>query len=44
LTDAEHNATLNNMVRVFGDVRPTSEVLALLAGRSAANARQASAA
>jgi ureidoacrylate peracid hydrolase len=44
LTDAEHNATLNNMVRVFGDVRPTSEVLALLAGRNAATARQASAA
>jgi ureidoacrylate peracid hydrolase len=44
LTDAEHNATLNSMVRVFGDVRSTSEVLTLLAGRSAAATQQASAA
>jgi ureidoacrylate peracid hydrolase len=44
LTDAEHNATLNSMVRVFGDVRPTQEVLALLAGRSGATTQQATAA
>jgi ureidoacrylate peracid hydrolase len=44
LTDAEHNATLNNMVRVFGDVRSTDEVLTLLAGRGAATTQQASAA
>jgi ureidoacrylate peracid hydrolase len=44
LTDAEHNATLNNMVSVFGDVRGTDEVLALLAARSGATTPQASAA
>jgi ureidoacrylate peracid hydrolase len=44
LTDAEHNATLSNMVRVFGDVRATDEVIALLAGCSGATRRRASAA
>jgi ureidoacrylate peracid hydrolase len=44
LTDAEHNATLNSMVRVFGDVRATDEVLALLGDRSGKITRQASAA
>lgn len=44
LTDAEHNATLNNMVRVFGDVRATDEIIALLANRSGVTRRQASAA
>jgi len=33
LTDAEHNATLNSIVRVFGDVRSTDEVTRMLAGR-----------
>lgn len=28
--DAEHNATLNTVYRSFGDVRPTSDVLALI--------------
>ena len=30
-TDAEHNATLHTVYRSFGDVRPTSEILALIA-------------
>lgn len=30
-TDAEHNATLHTIYRSFGDVRPTSEILELLA-------------
>jgi nicotinamidase-related amidase len=30
-TDAEHNATLHTIYRTFGDVRPTAEVLALIA-------------
>lgn len=34
LTDAAHNATLDNMCMIFADVRPTSEVLELI-GRSA---------
>jgi ureidoacrylate peracid hydrolase len=38
LTDAEHNATLGSILRVFGDVATTSEAIALLAaeGRQAA--------
>jgi ureidoacrylate peracid hydrolase len=43
LTDAEHNATLNSMVRVFGDVRSTDEVIALLASRCGAIPRQTAA-
>ncbi len=35
LTDAAHNATLDNMCMIFADVRPTSEVLEVI-GRSAA--------
>ena len=31
LTDAAHNATLDNMCMIFADVRPTSEVLELIA-------------
>ena len=31
LTDAAHNATLDNMCMIFADVRPTSEVLDLVA-------------
>jgi ureidoacrylate peracid hydrolase len=31
LTDAAHNATLDNMCMIFADVRPTSEVLDLIA-------------
>ncbi|MGE5722006.1 MAG: cysteine hydrolase family protein [Sphingomonadales bacterium] len=39
LTDAEHNATLNNMLFLFADVMSTDEVLALVPeGRSAAPA------
>jgi hypothetical protein len=30
-SDAAHNATLRTVYRSFGDVRPTAEVLALLA-------------
>jgi nicotinamidase-related amidase len=30
-TDAEHNATLHTVYRSFGDVRPTQEILALIA-------------
>ena len=33
LSDAEHNATLINMVRVFADVRTTNEVIGMLSGR-----------
>jgi nicotinamidase-related amidase len=32
-TDAEHNATLHTIYRSFGDVRPTAEILALIAVR-----------
>ncbi len=35
LSDEEHNATLNAILRVFGDVRPTEEVVALLAAEDA---------
>lgn len=35
LTDAAHNATLDNMCMIFADVRPTAEVLELI-GSSAA--------
>jgi ureidoacrylate peracid hydrolase len=38
LTDGEHNATLNSIIRVFGDVRSTDDVVALLAGRQIAAA------
>jgi ureidoacrylate peracid hydrolase len=38
LTDDEHNATLNSMIRVFGDVRSTDDVMALLARRQNAAA------
>jgi ureidoacrylate peracid hydrolase len=31
ITDDEHNATLANMIRIFGDVRSTDEVVAMLA-------------
>ena len=31
LTDAAHNATLDNMCMIFADVRPASEVVALIA-------------
>jgi nicotinamidase-related amidase len=30
-TDAEHNATLHTIYRSFGDVRPTAEILDLIA-------------
>jgi ureidoacrylate peracid hydrolase len=30
LSDAEHNATLASIIRVFGDVATTDEVIALL--------------
>jgi ureidoacrylate peracid hydrolase len=39
LTDAEHNATLNNMVTLFADVMTTNEVTGFLG--SAAAAREA---
>jgi len=32
LRDADHNATLHTIYRSFGDVRPTADILALLAG------------
>jgi ureidoacrylate peracid hydrolase len=41
LTDAEHNATLNNMVALFADVMTTKEVVEFLG--SAAASRQAAA-
>ncbi|MFJ9641946.1 cysteine hydrolase family protein [Streptomyces sp. NPDC101206] len=34
-SDAAHNATLATVYRSYGDVRPTAEILALLAGRQA---------
>jgi ureidoacrylate peracid hydrolase len=34
LTDAEHNATLNNMCALFADVMSTAEVIDVLARRS----------
>jgi ureidoacrylate peracid hydrolase len=30
ITDAAHNATLDNMCMIFADVRPTEEVLGLI--------------
>jgi ureidoacrylate peracid hydrolase len=33
LSDAEHNATLTSMLRVFGDVQTTDEVVALLSAK-----------
>jgi ureidoacrylate peracid hydrolase len=30
-SDEEHNATLANILRIFGDVMPTAEVIARLA-------------
>lgn len=35
-TDAEHNATLHTIYRSFGDVRPTPEILALIAASEVA--------
>lgn len=35
-TDAEHNATLHTFYRSFGDVRPTAEVLGLIASGAVA--------
>jgi len=40
MTDAEHNATLNNMVNLFADVMTTSEVVGSLAN-AAGNSRAA---
>jgi ureidoacrylate peracid hydrolase len=40
LTDAAHNATLDNMCMLFADVRPTAEVLEVI-GRSAKTAAAA---
>ena len=34
LSDAEHNATLTSILRVFGDIATTSETIALLAARA----------
>jgi ureidoacrylate peracid hydrolase len=34
LSDAEHNATLTSMLRVFGDVLTTNETIALLSAKS----------
>ena len=34
LTDAEHNATLGSILRVFGDIASTSEAVALLSAKS----------
>lgn len=36
VSDAAHNATLFTIYRSFGDVRPTQEVLDLIAARGAA--------
>lgn len=33
LSDAEHNATLTSMLRVFGDIPTTDEAVALLSAR-----------
>jgi ureidoacrylate peracid hydrolase len=33
LNDAEHNATLTSLLRVFGDIATTDEVIALLAAK-----------
>ena len=41
LTDAEHNATLVNMVTLFADVMATDEVLAAIPGGKSAHAQQA---
>ena len=35
LTDAQHNATLDNMCMLFADVRPTEEVLGVIERRAA---------
>lgn len=37
VTDAMHNATLHTIYRSFGDVRPTSEILGLIAAARAPN-------
>ena len=34
LSDAEHNASLGTVLRVFGDVATSDEVVALLSARS----------
>jgi ureidoacrylate peracid hydrolase len=34
LSDAEHNATLGTILRVFGDVATTDEAIALLSDKS----------
>jgi ureidoacrylate peracid hydrolase len=39
-TDAEHNATLGNMRAIFADVRMTSEVIGLLAQKTATQAAE----
>ena len=41
LSDAEHNATLGSIVRVFGDVVTTDEVTALLAAKDGISREQA---
>jgi ureidoacrylate peracid hydrolase len=40
LTDAAHNATLDNMCMIFADVRPTSEVVELIAASAVAEAAE----
>ena len=40
LTDAAHNATLDNMCMIFADVRPTSEVVDLIAASAVAEAAE----
>jgi ureidoacrylate peracid hydrolase len=40
LTDAEHNATLNNLCALFCDVMSTEEVLAAAARATSARAAQ----
>lgn len=40
LSDAEHNATLASIIRVFGDVATTNEVIALFAAASGATGRE----
>ena len=39
-TDAEHNATLNNMVRLFADVMTTEELLGFLRSSAAREAAE----
>ena len=43
LTDAAHNATLDNMCMIFADVRPTSEVVDLIAASAVPAAAAAAA-